>query len=777
MFSLLAPVLLAGLVVGPPDEFRLPEAPPESLGFDAKALAEVSEAVRSAVDEGAVPGAVVIVGRKGSIVLAEAIGNRAVEPEMEEMTRDTVFDMASLTKPVVTATAVMVLWEQGKIDLDEPITAYLPEYNSHGKDTITVEMLLRHRAGLIPDNPIGDYREGVDEAWKRIAEIDLVGTPDERFRYTDVGFLTLGRMIERVSGMPLDEFSRENMLTPLGMVDSTFLPTDRGIDLGRIAPTEREGGEMIRGVVHDPRSRAVGGVAGHAGLFGTADDLALYAQMLLNGGIAANGNRVLAPPTVRAMIDPGDTPDGERRGLGWDLGTGYSAPKGERFGPRSFGHTGFTGTSLWIDPETETFVVLLTSRLHPGGDQPSPSSLRREVATLVASAIVDGPEAPPAPEDTGNVRCGIDVLEAEGFAPLKGKRIGLVTNHTGRTRDGRTTIDVLFEADGVELVSLFSPEHGIRGLLDTNVGDDKDEKTGLPIYSLYGERRKPSPEQVEGLDALVFDIADIGARFYTYISTMGLTMMAASEAGIPVFVLDRPNPIGGVDVAGPVRDEDHSSFIAFHRLPVRHGMTIGELAKMFNEEREIGADLIVVECEGWRRSMWFDETGLLWVNPSPNMRSLTEALLYPGVGLLEATNLATGRGTDTPFERVGATWIDPQEWAAALNAEGLAGVRFVPIRFSPTERQYEGEDCGGVYIIITDWESFDPIDLGITLAITLRRLYPDDWKLAALNRLMTNRAAFGAIVRGADLPGVRRTWARELQAFREARSKFLIYED
>ncbi|MEW4570157.1 exo-beta-N-acetylmuramidase NamZ domain-containing protein [Tautonia sp. JC769] len=769
-------MFVVGLAIGLSDPARLPEAPAESLGFDPEALAEVSAAVSEAVDDGSVPGAVVLVGRQGQIALVEAVGRRAVEPEAQEMTRDTVFDMASLTKPVATATAVMVLWERGQIDLDEPITTYLPELANHGKEAITVEMLLRHRAGLIPDNAIGDYQHGVEEAWRRINEIDLVGTPGERFRYTDVGFLILGRLVERVSGMTLDAFVRENVFGPLGMADSTFLPLDNGIELDRVAPTEREGDDWVRGVVHDPRSRAVGGVAGHAGLFSTADDLAVYAQTLLNDGEGPNGTRILSPPTVRAMIDAGDTPDGERRGLGWDLNTGYSVPKGERFGPESFGHTGFTGTSIWIDPDTEAFVILLTSRLHPGGDKPSPTALRRRIATIVASAIVDGPPAPSSVTE-GEVLCGIDVLEADDFAPITGKRIGLITNHTGRTRDGRTTIDVLFEAEGIELVALFSPEHGIRGLLDTNIDDSKDEQTGLPVYSLYGERRKPSPEQLEGLDALVFDIADIGTRFYTYISTMGLAMEAAAEAEIPIFVLDRPNPIGGQAVQGPVRDDDLGSFIAFHRLPVRHGMTIGELALMFNQEREIGAELTVVQCRGWRRSLWFDQTGLLWVNPSPNMRSLTEALLYPGVGLLEATNLATGRGTDTPFERLGAPWIDPQRWAKELNAEGLDGVRFVPIRFSPTERQYAGEDCGGVYILIKDWETIDPIEVGIALAVTLRRLYPDDWKPDALNRLMTNRAAYDAIVNGASVRAVERTWARELREFLAVREHFLRYED
>ena len=767
----LFPIVLLGLCLPSIQADRLPEGDPAALGLDPGVLRRIDEAIQAKIDEGSIPGAVVLVGRRGEIAHVAALGQRAVEPTPEPMSRTSLFDMASLTKPIATATSVMILVERGKIDLNEPITTYLPEFASHGKDAITVEQLLRHRAGLIPDNPIDDFEDGPESAWDRIAAIDLVGPPGEAFRYSDVGFLILGRLVERVSSTPLDVFARDAIFEPLGMVDTTFLPLERGVDVNRIAPTERDGETFFRGVVHDPRSRALGGVAGHAGLFSTADDVALYAQMLLNGGMGSNGVRILEQATVSAMIDAGETPENQRRGLGWDVETGYSSPRGEHFGPSSFGHTGFTGTSLWIDPETETFVVLLTSRLHPGGDQPSPTALRREVATIAAEAIVDD-----RGDGVGSVRCGIDVLEADDYAALAGKRVGLVTNHTGRTRDGRATIDVLDQAPEVDLVALFSPEHGIRGLLDTRVDDGRDESTGLPIFSLYGEHRKPTPESLEGVDVLVYDIADIGVRFYTYISTLGLMMEAAAEAGIDVVVLDRPNPIGGVEVSGPVRDEGLESFIAYHALPVRHGLTIGELAGLYKAERGIDVDLNVIRCQGWRRSMRFDETGLLWVNPSPNMRSLTEGLLYPGVGLLEATNLATGRGTDTPFERVGAPWIDPLEWASALNAEGLPGVTFVPIRFSPTERQYAGEDCGGVFIAINDREVFEPIALGIGLAVTLRRLYPDDWSPDGLLRLMTDQAALDAIVEGAGVDAVMATWADELRAFRQRRIDYLLYE-
>jgi uncharacterized protein YbbC (DUF1343 family)/CubicO group peptidase (beta-lactamase class C family) len=753
---------------------RLPETGPAALGFDPARLDRVTEAVRESVAKGEVPGAVVLVGRHGRIALAATVGNRAVVPAVEPMTRDTVFDLASLTKPVATATSVVKLVEDGKLRLDDRLGTLLPEFDNNGKGDITVEQLLRHRSGFIADNPIGDYADGPEAAWKNLADLGLVHPPGAKFLYSDVNFLVLGRIVEKRSGKPLDAFAREAIFGPLGAgARYRRAGADAAKDVDAIAPTEPEGGGMVRGVVHDPRARALGGVAGHAGLFATADDLALYAQMLLNQGVAPNGTRLLKPETVRAMFDPGATPEGQRRGLGWDVGTGFSAPKGRRFGPNGAGHTGFTGTSLWIDRDTDTFVILLTSRLHPDGKGASPTRLRREVATLVAEAIVD---APAAATGTRPVLTGIDVLVKNKFAPLQGKHVGLITNHTGRTRDGRTTIDAIHEAPGVTLVALFSPEHGIRGLVDEQVGDSKDEKTGLPIYSLYGKTRKPTAETLKGVDVLVYDIQDIGTRFYTYISTLGLAMEAAKEAGIPIVVLDRPNPIGGLAVAGPVRDEGFASFIAFHDIPVQHGMTVGELARMFNVERKVGATLTVIPCEGWRRADLYDQAGLLWVNPSPNMRSPTEAILYPGVGLLESTNLATGRGTDTPFERVGAPYIDPVAWATALNGLGLPGVRFVPVRFAPTERQFKGEDCGGVYIQVVERDRLDPVDLGMGLAVTLRGLYPETWKPEGFLNMLADREAHAAVLAGKSVGEVRATWQAELARFRERRRAFLLYD-
>lgn len=783
----------------------LPEVGPRAAGFEPWLSDRIDEAVNRAIAEKKIPGAVVLIGRDGKIAHWRGYGVRSRHVGgFEPMTRETIFDLASLTKPIATASTMLAAIDRGLFRLDTRPAALFPEFDCGGKHEITIEQLLRHRSGLIADNLIADYHDGPTRAWEQIAALSVESPPGTKFRYSDVGYIVLGRMFDR-----LDRAAADSIFEPLGMRRTGFLtvgkPEARGLavpvflwpgsypialpafadlkslvvgpkdSLGRpianwrFAPTEGTGagGKPLRGVVHDPRARALGGVAGHAGLFAPADDIALFAQMMLDGGKARDGTVVLKSETVADMIDPGDTPAGERRGLGWDIETVYSSPRGKEFGARSFGHTGFTGTSLWIDLDSRTFVILLTSRLYPDGKGASPTALRSEVATIVGESLVDRPTRP--------VLCGIDVLGRDGFALLKGKRVGLVTNHTGRTRDGRSTIDVLFQAEGVKLVALFSPEHGLRGLVDREVADDRDEKTGLPIFSLYGKTRKPTAESLRGVDVLVYDIQDIGTRYYTYISTLGLCLESAAESKIPMVVLDRPNPIGGGLIGGPVRDDEFASFVAHHAMPVRHGMTTGEVAGMFVAERKIDAELRVIPCEGWRRWDLFDRTGLVWVNPSPNMRSLTEAMLYPGVGLLESTNLATGRGTDTPFEKVGAPWIDPARWSAALNELKLGGVRFVPIRFTPKERQFAGAECGGVEIVVTDRAVFDPIALGFGLAATLHRLYPADWKDDGFLKMLADRRVYEAMRGGADVSNMTDRCASELEAFRALRRKYLLY--
>ncbi|GBC76757.1 Esterase EstB [bacterium HR08] len=771
-----------------PDRAPLPVVAPEAVGMSSRHLAHIDAIVQEAIARRELPGAVILVARQGRIVYWRAFGDRAVEPERIPMTRDTVFDLASLTKVVATATSVMILVERGKIRLGDPVARYIPEFAQNGKERITIEQLLQHRGGLIADNDLADYRDGPEKALERIYALRTVAEPGTRFIYSDVGYIVLGELVRRVSGQRLDDFAREHIFRPLGMMETTFTPT--GALRERCAPTERREGRWMIGEVHDPRAYALGGVAGHAGLFSTARDLAIYCQMMLNGG-TFRGVRILSPLSVRRMIEVRHLPPGEMRGLGWDVHTGYSSNRGDLFPIGSFGHTGFTGTSLWIDPASRTFVIFLSNRVHPDG-RGDVTSLRGRVASVVAAAILRPPLpelwSPPwaiaphverprarAPVETTSVLNGIDVLRRDGFRLLEGRRVGVITNHTGRARDGTSTIDLLARAPKVTLVALFSPEHGLRGQADGPVGDAVDEKTGLPIYSLYGPRRRPTAEMLRGLDTLVFDIQDIGARFYTYITTMGYAMEEAAARGIRFIVLDRPNPINGQDVEGSVADPDALSFTAYHPIPIRHGMTIGELALLFNAERKIGADLHVVKMEGWKREYWFDQTDQEWVNPSPNMRSLTAATLYPGVALLETTNVSVGRGTDRPFELFGAPWMDGRRVAEELNRRDIPGVRFVPIRFTPRASPFAGEECGGVAIVVTERAAVRPVRLGIEIAVVLHRLYPETWRVDAFGRLLAHRRTLELLKSGAEAETIERAWLTELERFRHIRQRYLLY--
>jgi uncharacterized protein YbbC (DUF1343 family)/CubicO group peptidase (beta-lactamase class C family) len=764
--------------------------------MSAATLANLDGVIEAEIAKKQLPGAVIIAGRKGRIIWRRAYGNRAVEPAPEQMTVDTIFDIASLTKVVATATSMMILVERGLVRLGDPVSRYIPEFGEMGKKNITVEQLLIHRSGLIADNDINDYEQGPEEAMRKIWKLAPLAEAGSKFIYSDVNYIVLAELVKRLSGKPIDQFAAENIFRPLGMKDTGYKP-DASL-ISRVAPTEKRGDKWMRGEVHDPRSYLLGGVAGHAGLFSTADDLAIYCQMILNLG-EFHGARILSPMGVERMTQPrptgGNAVDGAARGLGWDIFTGYSANRGDLFPIGSFGHTGFTGTGLWLDPSSETFVVFMSNRVHPRLDPKKPAdvtSLRGRVASIVAASIIAPPFAVgtetsvrphpvlpffgAGPEISTQTLNGIDVLKRDGFAALKDKRVGLITNHTGRDRDGNSTIDLLHNAPGVKLVALFSPEHGIRGALDQpNITNSADEKTGLPIYSLYGETKAPTAEALKDIDTLVFDIQDVGSRFYTYISTLGLALEAAAKNKKSFVVLDRVNPINGQSVEGPLADPDKLSFIAHHPIPIRHGMTVGELAQLFNKERNINADLHVVRVEDWRRSQWFDSTGLVWINPSPNMRSLTEASLYPGVCLLEPTNVSVGRGTDTPFEVIGAPWIDGRKLADALNGAKLPGVRFVPIRFTPKSSVHKDVECGGVNIIITNRDIFEPVSAGLEMASQLKKLFPKDFLIEKFNRLLVNQKIFDALRQGSDARAMRQVWEPELEAFRAIRSRYLLY--
>jgi uncharacterized protein YbbC (DUF1343 family)/CubicO group peptidase (beta-lactamase class C family) len=761
----------------------------ESFASSPQLDAVVDQAVRG----GLIPGAVVLVGHEGKIVHRKAYGSRALVPAREAMTVDTIFDIASLTKVVATTPALMKLVEQGKLRLNDPVTAYLPEFQG-GRTDITVRDLMTHFSGLRPDLDLEPAWSGYDTGIQKALVDKPTSAAGTRFVYSDINFVLLGEMVRRLSGKPLDVYAREQIFEPLGMRETRFRP-DASLR-ARIAPTELDAatGTAFRGVVHDPTARFMGGVAGHAGVFSTASDLARYAEMLMGTG-TLGAVRLLSPLTVQRFASPNSPPDQPvLRGLGWDIDSAYSSPRGELFGLGSYGHTGFTGTSLWMDPASKTYVILLTNAVHPkAGKNINP--LRSKVATIVAAAFATAGVGTNAGmsaaryetlENSGvrrmtapnhEVLTGLDVLEAEKFAAFQGKRVGLITNHTGLDRQGRRNIDAMRDA-GVQLTALFSPEHGITGKEDRpDIADGRDEASGLPVWSLYvNSRYRMTADMLRDVDVLAFDIQDAGARFYTYSCTMLYALEEAAKAKKPFFVLDRPNPVTGTHVEGPMLDADLHSFVGCYDMPVRHGLTLGELAAMANAERKLSADLHVIKMKHWERGDWFDSTGLTWVDPSPNMRGLNAAALYPGLALLEASpNYSVGRGTDAPFEQIGADWIRGIELARDLNGRYIQGVRAYATRFQPSSGPFAGKSIEGVRFVILNREQFNSVNFGLELAAALQRLYPGKINFEACRFLIGNRAVIEALKRGDAASNLLIRTGDQLDNFVEHRRKFLLY--
>lgn len=785
-------------------------------GMDSAIEGRIEQAVLAAIKHGDMSGCVVLIGRREGIVFEHAYGNRAVEPKTEPMTTDTLFDMASLTKPLATATSVMILVQRGQLRLSDKVSRFFPDFAANGKEEVTVENLLTHSSGLIPDNPVSDYDDGWKSAEKKICNLKLLTPPGSTFKYSDVNFILLGKIVESVAGQPEDEFVKEEVYSKLGMHDTGYNPSD---ELKTRAETtekrDKNDKKWIKGEVHDPRAYALHGVAGHAGLFSTAGDLAIYGQMMLQKGRYGDVH-ILSEATFDEMIRPRDI-DGSRRALGWDSRTGYSRNRGELMSDRAFGHGGFTGTSMWMDPELNLYVIFLGDRLHPDGVG-EVNDLAGRIGSMACGALLVVPEhrevrevrslskapalnsltvksaekspkgvkqpkeeepqeEPKAIGEVKGLRLGIDVLVADEFKQLKDKRVGLITNQTGLDSTGVTTIDRLNNAPKVKLVALFSPEHGIRGVLDHDgIADSVDEKTGLPIYSLYGKRRWPTKLQLEELDALVFDVQDVGVRYYTNTATMALSMKAAAEAGKEFFILDRPDPIGGEIIEGPLLDGVKESFVGIHNVPIRYGLTIGELAKMYAKERKLDVKLTVVPLEGWRRDSYLFDTDMTWTNTSPNMRSLRAAVLYPGVGVIEYTNISVGRGTNTPFELLGAPWINERDLAYAVNESKPPGVRVLPVRFTPTDAKFKGQECHGLSIMITDLNAFKPFEFGLVVMHSLHQLYPRTWETQRLLKLLGSKKVYQQIVDGEDVPKILKSVDKDLDEFRARKKAFELYK-
>jgi SSS family transporter len=899
---------------------------------DAKSAPDftaVSTLVNEAIAAHKLPGAVVVVGHDGKVVFHQAYGNRKIAGEpgpggdtaAEPMTEDTIFDMASLTKCLATATAMMQLYEQGKFQFDDLVAKYLPEFGVNGKEKVTIRELLTHYSGLPPDvslkDPWGLVAPDKAEGLKRAMESKLDNPPGTKFVYSDINFITLGALVEKLSGQPLDEYAQEHIFSPLDMRRTRYLPIEKacgpktlygaalalpppvkpsrnadgtmtGISIDyscppphwitstiirNTAPTAHDDeskdnpsanpdyDHLLRGTVHDPTTRRMGGVAGHAGVFSTPHDISLYADALLEKLLHNKGPFPLKQSTLQLMTKPEQpataqdtatifTPDGQpakgvaTRGFGWDINTAFSRPRGSVFPIGSFGHTGFTGTTLWMDPQSDTYVVLLSNAVHPRGNPPI-SALRGQIATAAAEAlglhqamtkepdipggciVANGESGPCFSEAAGLYRShalaslipqpatltGIDVLESTHYAALAEAahrhgdhlRLGILTNQSGVDAHGHRTIDLLAtEASkavpGLELKAIFSPEHGLFGTKDeAGISGEVDPATHIAVTSLYGttpESRHPTHDQLKDLDAIIVDLQDAGVRFYTYEAQTGYFVEAAAAEKrlghqLEIIVLDRPNIIGGLAVQGPVSDEGKEAYVNYMPLPIRHGMTLGELTRYINGERRLpsatspnvreplGAAVTVITMQNWQRSMFYDQTGLPWINPSPNLRSVNAATLYPGVELLQFTNVSVGRGTTVPFENIAAPFFDAKALSDALNARNIPGVTFsassVTIAEDTNRYPYHGQTLPAIHFTVTDRNALDSPELGIELISAIHRLYPKQFVFDRASRLILSVNTMLSLQNGDDPHAIVKSWQQDLDAFKQRRATYLIY--
>jgi uncharacterized protein YbbC (DUF1343 family) len=604
---------------------------------------------------------------------------------------------------------------------------------------------------------------------RRIGNLTLKHAPGEQFNYSDVGYIVLQEVVQRVSGRTLMAFAADEVFAPLGMKDTGFLPPSEL--RARAAPTEWRDGGYMQGDVHDPRAFALGGISGNAGLFSTARDLSRFAQAFLQRG-TLDGKRVWSEATQEKFLTRHETSKGGRA-LGWDLDSTYATHKSALFSPLAFGHGGYTGTALWIDPERDLFFLFLSNRVHPDGK----GAVNPLIADVGSIAVA-----------VAETKTGIDVLKAEAFARLQNTHIALITNASARAKDGTTTLDVLRTAPGVTVSAVFTPEHGFGGDREGKIGDTTTN--GIPVYSLYGERTAPKDEQLDGVDTIVFDLQDVGVRFYTYASTMKRAMKVAAERHLRFVVLDRPDPLGGVEVQGPVMADGSGAtamaaaptlknFVNHHPLPIRHGMTMGELAQLFAADDHLDVSLDIVKLVGWRRQDTFTTAGLAWTPPSPNLRTLKSVALYPAIGLLESTNLSVGRGTDMPFEIVAAPWLDANEIVRRLQAtssiSGTSGVSFSVTEVTPKSSIHAGKKCPAVKVTIVDARRFEPVRTALAIAKIIHEVHPTEWTFDAMDNMLRWAPAMEAIRAGKDVTEIEATWTPGLEEFRTHRQRFLLY--
>ncbi|HNZ49356.1 MAG TPA: DUF1343 domain-containing protein [Candidatus Hydrogenedentes bacterium] len=675
-------------------------------------------ALSRAVADAQAPGAVACVGENGRTIFKGATGFRALVPEKERADTETIYDLASLTKVIATTTSVLLLREQAQLDLDDALYRYLPLANL---DKVSIRQVLTHTAGLVSWKAFYTELSGPLAYTDAIAR--LAASRDQRGTrvYSDLGFILLTRVIEEITHESFDVFCREQIFQPLKMVNTFFKPAPSFKE--RCAPTEKCSWRkrLIRGEVHDQNAFAMGGVSGHAGLFSTAADLELFCQALLSG-------KILSEATLTDITREGQVPGYPWQGLGWWIDPWTSGANGYLPSRTAFGHTGWTGTSMWMDRSTGVYAVLLSNTCHPDVSHRNNGALRRTFYSKVASLFY---------KNSANAHTGLDALVRNDFEEIKGKRLGVLTNSAAQDQTGRSAALVLGQSGAATVMRFFSPEHGFQGEAEAGeaVGSKKDGT--VPVISLYGGKSAPDRKDLQGIDLFVVDLPDIGARYYTYMATMKECMASCAEAQIPVLVLDRPNPLGGLVLEGKPAEE-FGTAVCCAPVPVRHGMTLGEVALFFQEQFFKGKklELRIVKAENWWYDFTHPESALPWTPPSPNIPTPDTALLYIGTCLFEGVNMNEGRGTERPFRICGAPWLKAEEVIAAVEPSALEGCTLKPALYIPksipgkaANPEYKDQLCHGIEFEITDRRTIRPFAMVTAVLSAIHKRHPElQWR-------------------------------------------------
>jgi uncharacterized protein YbbC (DUF1343 family)/CubicO group peptidase (beta-lactamase class C family) len=718
-------------------------------------------ALKDAVSKSHSPGAVACVGNREGILSLECAGNRQVKPEVHAADINTLYDLASLTKVVATTTALMLLRNQGFLDLDEPIAELLPI----PAFKFTVRHCMTHSAGLIAGCAYYENASGLIEMLQRYSGLELSWPAGTRRRYSDVSYMILGKVVELITRDSLDHFCAKNIFAKLGMNETGFKPP---AELrARAAATENctwRGGYVV-GYVHDENCYAAGGVTGHAGLFSTAGDLAKFCAAMLN-------YKILPKDTLEEMMRPAQVPVYPWQGLGWKVNPWACGSEGYVASRRAIGHTGWTGTSIWMDFDSGIYSILLSNTCHPSRETRDSKTLRQVYHNAVAAKYYP---------NTANVHTGLDRVVWDLFDAIKGKKLALLTHHAAVDELGRNVLDVLALDSEVDPRVVYTPEHGLKGDVEAGFSIEGERAGKVKVISLYGKQTAPSQAELKDIDLFLIDMQDVGARWYTYMATMLDALRVCAKAGVPVMVLDRPNPIGGDIIEGPIATECNS-LVCCAPIPARHGMTMGELATFFaGRMPELkNLKLSVSTMDGWKPSLPFKKCQLPWIPPSPNIPTPETALLYSGMCLFEATNMNEGRGTDTPFALLGAPWLMPDKVIAALPADACHGVSCSPCEYTPRSIPGKSADprcrdvpCHGIHVVIDDEKAARPFTFSVALIAAIRKVHPNEFVFEnkGFDRLAGGPSLRAALEKGTPAAEIMAGYAPELKKFDAMRPK------